>query len=194
MSDDDFHPGTIQRLDRGFEGRLERRYGQASAAVWAMLTEPRHLAQWLAPGTIELRQGGAVRIDFADSGIVIDSTVTALEPRRVLEYSWSSGQQPERPIRWALAEEAGIPVGFHLAVIVQRERAASTVVARCMGGINTGPQLAEPIVGLIMTGTLDRYPRLKVVMAESGLAWIPHVIQTLDRAYERFAYLLHEQL
>jgi predicted TIM-barrel fold metal-dependent hydrolase len=55
-----------------------------------------------------------------------------------------------------------------------------------MGGINTGPQLAEPIVGLIMTGTLDRYPRLKVVMAESGLAWIPHVIQTLDRAYERF--------
>jgi uncharacterized protein len=87
---------------------------------------------------------------------------------------------------WALAEEAGIPVGFHLAVIVQRERAASTVVARCMGAINTGPQLAEPIVGLIMTGTLDRYPRLKVVMAESGLAWIPHVIQTLDRAYERF--------
>jgi uncharacterized protein len=86
---------------------------------------------------------------------------------------------------WALAEEAGIPVGFHLAVVVQRQRSPSSVVARAMGGINQGPQLAEPIVGLIMTGALDRYPRLKLVMAESGLAWIPHVIQSLDRQFNR---------
>jgi hypothetical protein len=65
------------------------------------------LAKWLAPGTIELHQGGAVRIDFGDSGIVIDSVLTAFEPLKVLEYSWSSGDQPQRPLRWELTEESG---------------------------------------------------------------------------------------
>jgi uncharacterized protein len=86
---------------------------------------------------------------------------------------------------WALAEETGIPVGFHLAVIVQRQRIDNGIVARAMGGINTGPQLTEPVIGLILTGMLDRHPRVKLVMAESGLAWIPHVIQTLDRFHRR---------
>lgn len=107
MSDEEFQPGTIRRLEGGYEGRLEHRYAHEPAAVWAMLTEPQHLAKWLAPGTIELRQGGAVRIDFADSGIVIDSVVTAFEPLRVLEYSWSSGAQPQRPMRWELSGESG---------------------------------------------------------------------------------------
>jgi uncharacterized protein YndB with AHSA1/START domain len=106
MDDEDFHPGMIQRLDTGFEGRLERHYPHDPAAVWAMLTEPQHLPKWLAPGTIELRQGGAVRIDFADSGVVIDSTVSAMTPLRTLEYSWSSGQQPKRPLRWDLHPES----------------------------------------------------------------------------------------
>ncbi len=67
-----------------------------------MLIAPDQLAQWLAPGTIELRQGGAVHINFADSGILIESTVTAYQPEQLLEYSWSSGSEPARPLRWEL--------------------------------------------------------------------------------------------
>src|SRR5690606_30786927 len=85
----------------------ERVYEHDQAALWRMLTEPQALAQWLAPGTIELRSGGAVRIDFADSGTVIDSKVLALDPPRLLEYSWSSGNEPERPLRWELNPVAG---------------------------------------------------------------------------------------
>lgn len=95
--------GTLQRTPNGFEGRLTRQFEHDTAAVWRMLTEPQAMAQWLAPGSIELRAGGTVRIDFADSGTVIDSQVTALEPGLVLAYSWSSGSEPERPMRWELA-------------------------------------------------------------------------------------------
>lgn len=102
MSETEFQPGRIRRLDDGAEGQLQRIIEHPPADVWRMLTEPQGLAQWLAPGTIELRQGGAVRIDFADSGTLIESTVLALEPERLLEYSWSSGEQPERPLRWTL--------------------------------------------------------------------------------------------
>ena len=46
-------------------------------------------------------------------------------------------------------------------------------------------QLLEPITGLIFNGVLDRYPRLKIVMAEAGLAWVPSMIQGLDIWYQR---------
>lgn len=70
--------------------------------VWAALTEPGWLAKWLAPGTIELREGGAARVDFGDSGGTIESRVTAFEPRHLLEYSWSTPGEPLRPLRWEL--------------------------------------------------------------------------------------------
>ena len=53
------------------------------------------------------RRCGAVRIDFADSGTVIDSRVTAFEDGRLLAYSWSSGSEPERPMCWDLAPVDG---------------------------------------------------------------------------------------
>ena len=102
MDQDSIPSGRIALAGSDYEGRLERVFGHDAEKVWAMLVEPAAMAQWLAPGVIERRQGGAVRIDFADSGIVIDSTVTAFEPRRLLEYSWSSGGQPQRPLRWEL--------------------------------------------------------------------------------------------
>ncbi|WP_404301294.1 SRPBCC family protein [Alicycliphilus denitrificans] len=95
--------GTLHRTPTGFEGRLTRQFDHGTDAVWRMLTEPQAMAQWLAPGSIEPRAGGAVRIDFADSGTVIDSLVTAFEAQRLLAYSWSSGSEPERPMRWELA-------------------------------------------------------------------------------------------
>lgn len=102
MDEGDIQVGRLRRLDDGFEGRIERLVEHDRNAVWRMLTEPQALAQWLAPGTIELRPGGAVHIDFADSGTTIDSIVLALDPPRLLEYSWSSGNEPQRPMRWEL--------------------------------------------------------------------------------------------
>lgn len=70
--------------------------------VWSALTESQHLANWLAPGEIEPRVGGAVKLAFEQSGVVIDSQVAALTPGRVLEYSWSGVGEPRRPIVWSV--------------------------------------------------------------------------------------------
>jgi uncharacterized protein YndB with AHSA1/START domain len=70
--------------------------------VWAAITQPQWLAKWLAPGEIELREGGAARLDFGESGAVIDSRVTAFAPQSLLEYSWSTPGEPLRPLRWSL--------------------------------------------------------------------------------------------
>lgn len=102
MSDDTPAFGHIERLQSGFRGRLSRHFPHDAASVWAMLTAPDKLPLWLAAGSIELQLGGVVHIDFADSGTVIDSTVTAFEAGRLLEYSWSHDKEPARPLRWTL--------------------------------------------------------------------------------------------
>jgi uncharacterized protein len=95
---------------------------------------------------------------------------------------------------WALAEAVGIPIGFHLAVLVkktrldQEDRGAANLaitVASRFAKDPPGIQLLEPITGLIFAGVLDRHPRLKIVMAEAGLAWVPSMIQGLDIWYQR---------
>jgi len=92
--------GTLRRTGDRLEGQLTRFIEHDQQAVWRMLTEPQKLAEWLAPGTIELRPGGAAKLNFTDSGTVIDSTLSAIDPPRLLEYSWSGPGEPARPVRW----------------------------------------------------------------------------------------------
>lgn len=95
---------------------------------------------------------------------------------------------------WSLAEEVKIPIGFHLAVLVKKSRldegdrgAANLTVTTASRFAHEPPgmQLLEPMTGLIFTGVFDRHPRLRIVMAEAGLAWVPSMIQGLDVWYQR---------
>lgn len=81
---------------------MERLFEHPSERVWRALTDPAELPNWLAPGEVEPRAGGAARLDFGASGVVVDSPVTAFEAERMLEYSWSGPAEAERPLRWEL--------------------------------------------------------------------------------------------
>lgn len=109
MSDENVQVGTLTKLaDGSVEGRMSRIYeGHTAAALWAMLTEPAKIALWIAPGEIELKLGGKVHIDFEDSGFAIKSEVTELELGKTLTFSWSSGNEPARPLRWEVSEADG---------------------------------------------------------------------------------------
>jgi uncharacterized protein YndB with AHSA1/START domain len=127
---------TVSFLTTHFE-----RHGQTTVAelrvtldnhmdeVWAALTRPDRLAQWLAPGEIELRVGGSAKLDFGDSGIVIDSRVSAIEPLRVLEYSWSGPGEPQRPVRWDLE-----PIGAATVLGLRLSLPAGEDAARAAAG------------------------------------------------------------
>ena len=101
---------TVARMSRVLEDSV--------ANVWAALTQPAKLVEWLAPGEIELRKGGAAKLNFTDSGVVIDSTVSAIAPERLLEYSWSSPGQPLRPVRYELTPEGGDAVRLDVTLRV----------------------------------------------------------------------------
>jgi uncharacterized protein YndB with AHSA1/START domain len=92
----------ITGTEGGYRCAFARDFEHSPQAVWKALTEPALLTQWLAPGMIELRIGGRARLDFRDSGVVVDSEVTLCEPDHLLEYGWNSPGEPERRLTWTL--------------------------------------------------------------------------------------------
>jgi uncharacterized protein YndB with AHSA1/START domain len=107
MTDANEDIGQLSRSGGNLQGQLTRHFDQSPQDIWAMLTVPEKFQLWLAPGSIELKPGGAVKIHFSDSGTVIDSKVSACEAQKLLEYSWGGPNDPARPVRWALAPAAG---------------------------------------------------------------------------------------
>ena len=154
--------GRIVRGHAGLEGRLQRVFAHSTAAVWTMLTDSAALAQWLAPGTIEQCEGGAVRIDFADSGITIDSNLVAFEAGRLLEYSWSSDQQPQRPLRWEL-QDVGAGTQLHLLV---RVPAGEDLAKACAGFDAHLDMLAAALEGVSIKFPFDVFVQARKVYAE----------------------------
>jgi uncharacterized protein YndB with AHSA1/START domain len=84
----DWRDAVVTEIPGGFEPRFERSLRHPIERVWTALTDSEQIGTWLAPGKIELRLGGRVSLAFTNSPAVIESTVTALEPPRLLEYHW----------------------------------------------------------------------------------------------------------
>ena len=129
--------------------RFTRDLDHPPEAVWAVLTEPGRICDWLAPGSIELSPGGAVRLDFGDSGIVIDSKVSDIRPGEVLEYSWSSPGQPLRPLRWTITPRAG---GSTLALELSEPEGED--IARSCAGFDAHLDMLEAA----LEGAAIRFP------------------------------------
>ncbi len=134
MSDAEFLTATLSTDGVRSTARLEATLACSAADVWSFLTQPDRLPQWLAPGRIELEQGGAARLDCHDSGIAIDSRVTQCKAPRALAYSWSRPGEPERPVRWHLAPMVGADLGGSTHLTLELEIPAQEDIARAAAG------------------------------------------------------------
>ena len=98
--------GTVEHRDGQTVLRFERRLGHPVPEVWAAITEPARLREWLADADVELAEGGAVRLRWLntdDEGdhATMDATVTELDAPRVLEISGD----PHGTLRFELAAD-----------------------------------------------------------------------------------------
>ncbi len=99
--------GTVHERADGFQLRFERHLRHPVENVWSALTDPAQLAQWLAPGEIELTLGGRVHLAFTDGDGVIDGEVTAIAPPRLLEFTWKDKGDDFGFVRWELTDDDG---------------------------------------------------------------------------------------
>ena len=47
-------------------------------------------------------------------------------------------------------------------------------------------QMDEPLAAVIFSGALERHPHLKIVLAETGIGWLPYMLERLDDTYDKF--------
>jgi len=90
---------------------------------------------------------------------------------------------------WSAAEETGLVVSFHVF-----EGGGATVGYEVKGirhpavigswTVVAPMQMDEILVSLILSGVCERHPRLRLVLGESGIGWLPYVLERLDDTYE----------
>ena len=87
------------------EVRFDRRLDQPVAKVWAALTDPAVLKNWLGYVEIEPRVGGKFVLDFRGQELMT-GTITAFEPERVIAYTWAEKNRlPPSQVRWELSRD-----------------------------------------------------------------------------------------
>jgi len=93
--------------------------------------------------------------------------------------------EPEWEPLWAAAEEVGTPLSFHLGGgfhTIKPQPGSWTIEAFA----TVAPmQLDEALAVMVFCGALERHPRMKLVLGESGLGWIPYVIERMDMEFHR---------
>lgn len=100
--------GSVQKTtDGGFVVAFDRPIDRPVAKVWSALTDPKILANWLGDVELDLRLGGAYVIRFRKLSVVMNGTITALEPGRLLEYTWQENYgMPVSKVRWEVEPAA----------------------------------------------------------------------------------------
>ena len=87
---------------------FERRLARPVEKIWAALTIPERVADWCGGGAeIDLRLGGVFRIFWPKDMGVMNGVITALDPPRLLEYSWHEPtvKVPASRVRWTLTSD-----------------------------------------------------------------------------------------
>tara|TARA_R110002073_G_scaffold292707_4_gene458032 strand:- start:40057 stop:41199 length:1143 start_codon:yes stop_codon:yes gene_type:complete len=103
---------------------------------------------------------------------------------------------PDRPYNhpdydpfWATAEELGLPLTMHIFVGTSLDGGlpphwgapGSTI----KGYTLAHGTIVNTMIDLICGGVIERFPRLKLVIAEFETGWLAHILHRLDHAYYR---------
>ena len=130
------------------------------------------LSNWWNPERVE----GAVRqiLDLGFKSFMLPFSPGKGPDGKPLDYA---GSKMDR--LWAAAEEAGLPVSFHIGEVpTDGER----------GGFGTffivqAAPFRKVFGNLIFGGILDRHPSLRVVFAEGGINWVAGALQDAELTY-----------
>src|SRR5438552_318207 len=86
---------------------------------------------------------------------------------------------------WDAAEETGLPVSFHIGRGTSQVRVAPRSWELAAFSAVGPMQLDEPLAMMTYSGVLERHPKLRLVLAESGIGWLPYFVHRMDAAADK---------
>jgi predicted TIM-barrel fold metal-dependent hydrolase len=83
---------------------------------------------------------------------------------------------------WAIINEARVPICTHIGsssrLVTTSDDAPPTVLVS-LNGLNS----MMAAVDWLMSGTLERFANLKLILSEGGAGWIPYLLERADKAF-----------
>ncbi len=81
---------------------------------------------------------------------------------------------------WAAAQDLEMPVSVHILTGFgySKNREGRKGIERYRGSVNLKlAEATDTLMDIIFSGVLERYPRLKVVLVENEIGWLPYVLE-----------------
>jgi predicted TIM-barrel fold metal-dependent hydrolase len=84
---------------------------------------------------------------------------------------------------WSQLEDAGLVVTFHVSTGKDPRASGGNGGAIINYVCHSMETTIEPLVQMIASGVFERHPRLQAGLVESGVGFVPWLVETLDHAY-----------
>jgi predicted TIM-barrel fold metal-dependent hydrolase len=189
-----FHNGRLHRLEHA--GDIELAYAAARAHNRGMLefcsVDPRLLPSCYVP-LVDPEKAVAAAKEALDQGAAALLVASGCPPEFSPSHTGLFGV-------WAQAEEAGIPIVFHVggtgALIdphyfvnglpIPHDFHGGDENFRSVDYMGIPVPPAQTLATLIFDGVLERFPELKIGVIEQGAIWVPSWMRQMESAFEAF--------
>jgi hypothetical protein len=95
---------------------------------------------------------------------------------------------------WSLVEETGLPVTFHVSTGRDPRAVGGAGGAVTNYVCHSMETTIEPLVQLISSGVFERHPGLRAGMVESGIGFVPWLLETMDYSYKAHHFWVRPKL
>jgi predicted TIM-barrel fold metal-dependent hydrolase len=157
-----------------------RAYNDWLADEWAAYS-PRYIAQCISPmWDVDLAVAEVTRaVKRGHKAVIWHGAPEVLDLPHWNEAHWF-------PLYEAVAD-LGVPMCLHLGQVPTLDPwpgyAKDTRIA--MFATQTIAAHMQVVTNVLFSGILDRFPNLNLITVESGIGWIPYLLETADHEYER---------
>ncbi len=93
---------------------------------------------------------------------------------------------------WATVEETGLPMSFH--IVGARGKDVRATFMNPTPGVKetfiaiTPISIIEVVSTLTFTGILERHPKLRYVLVECGIGWLPYFLERMDQTFNKHRF------
>ena len=174
------------------EGAPNQQHSAYAAAIATAVNEWQ-AREWLEP---EPRLRASLVVPYEDADLAVAEIERwADDPRFVQILFLARTKEPlGRPKYWKIYEVAahhGLPIGIHFG-----GAGGNAITGAGWPGFYLEDHVGMPqtfqaqIASYVMEGVFERFPALKVVVIEGGMAWLPSLMWRMDRAWKQ----LHDEV
>lgn len=175
---------TFGRLtDPGLELACVQAYNDWIIDEWAAVSE-RFIPQCILPIYPPTAAAAEIRRAVARGhrGVIFPGLPMELRPVPHVN-------EPEYDVIWATCEELSVPLCLHAGAAPRLELApyetVSPVLGRALRRITRPAAAIFDVSNVLFSQILTRFPRLRVVFAESSLGWGTFMLEVADNQYDR---------